>query len=357
MSFCTIRRSALFASALVCFGHGALAENRTAAPSPVIAARPTPDTVRGDAARKRRAVKAEANAKVLAALQTDPRFAGIQKDFADAAKISDEAVQKQKLRAIATRAQPVRNEAIRKAGVDVTALSSQVSAARRFAPPALPKPFHPPALPTTPGAPAAPPPPAPVTVTAFTEVDTRKIDCPDSGDIWSFPGKSSHYDISSAPFDHDCGWIRAAKGAFINVPAGVKHVALTIKLDFDLKVIVSSIGIWAQAESEVGVRVANMNGTPIDVIKVGNLPPVPTSVSFCWVKPVSTYQGPDFVPYSDSGDQGQNTTVSCAFDVDPRGGPMMVAPYVGGSVDADLTAYAKSKGTVSPHSVTAVFSQ
>jgi hypothetical protein len=349
-------RNVIHASAfavVVCAGMDAHAQ-RTAAAAPVLAT-VTPDTVRADAVNRSRALKSDAKAKVLAALQSDPRFAGLQKELADAAKIEDEAIQKQKLKDIAVRAQAPRAAAIRKAGIDVVKLDALVLEARTPPPPALPKPFHPPALP---GAGSAPPaPPTVVTVTSFTEIDTRKIDCPDASDTWTFTGGSSHDDISSAPFDHDCGWIRAAKGAFITVPAGTKHVAFTVKLDFTLKTIASSIGIYAQATAAVGLRIENVNGTPIDVIKIGSAPPIPTPVSFCWEKRASSTQGPDFVPYSDSGDQGLNTTVSCAFDVDPKGGSMIVAPYVAGSVDADLTGYARSIATVTPHSVQATFSK
>jgi hypothetical protein len=339
---------------LLCGGLEAHADRPTTAGAPVVAV-VTPDTVRADAVTRSRAIKHDATAKVLAALQTDPRFGPLQKELAEAAKISDVALQREKLKEIAVRAQAPRAEAIRKAGIDVVKLDAAVLDARTPPPPTLPKPFHPPALP---GAGAAPPaPPTTATVTSFTEIDTRKLECPDAGDTWTFTGISSHDDISSAPFDHDCGWIRAAKGGFVVVPAGTKHVAFTVKLDFSLKTIASSIGIYATASAEVGVRIENMNGTPIDVIKVAGAPPIPTPVSFCWMKRVSSTQGPDFVPYSDSGDQGLNTTVSCAFDVDPKGGPMIVAPYVGGSVDADLTGYARSFGTVTPHSVVATFSK
>lgn len=352
MKIRSVARATVAFMVLLCAGVDARAD-RTASTSAPVAGVVTPDTVRVDAVTRSRALKHDATVKVLAALQADPRFAPLQKDLADAAKISDEALQREKLKEIAVRAQAPRAEAIRKSGVDVVKLDAAVLDARTPPPPALPKPFHPPALPG-----AAPPaPPTTATVTSFTEIDTRKLECPDASDTWTFPGISSHEDISSAPFDHDCGWIRAAKGAFVVVPAGTKHVAFSVKLDFTLKTIASSIGIYATASAEVGLRIENMNGTPIDVIKVAGAPPIPSPVSFCWMKRVSSVQGPDFVPYSDSGDQGLNTTVNCAFDVDPKGGTMIVAPYVGGSVDADLTGYAHSIGTVTPHSVVATFSK
>ena len=350
MSIRTVHLTTLAAAALLFGGHAHA--QRSAGP---VAVSVTPDTVRAEGVKRSRTLKTDAQRKVLAALSADPRYASLQKELAEAAKISDETQQLQKLRSIATRAQAVRNDAVRRAGVDVRAIESEVLTARKPPPPALPQPvpFHPPALP---GATPPPAPAPPLTVTSFTEIDTRKIECPDAGDTWSFNGNKSHYDASSGPTDHDCAWIRAAKGAFIDVPAGTKHVALTVKLDYSLKTLAASFGIWASAWSEVGLRVENMNGTPIDTIKLGNTN-VPTSTSFCWVKGIDSSQGPDVVPLRDSGDQGLNTKVTCSFAVDPRGGKMMIAPYVGGGVDADLSGYARSFGTVTPHSVEAVFSK
>lgn len=338
------------AAAALLFGGPAHAQ-RSAGPT---AGAVTLDTVRAEGVKRSRTLKTDAQRKVLAALTADPRYAALQKELGEASKITDESQQLEKLRSIATRGQTLRTDAIRRAGVDVRAIESEVLTARKPPPPApAPIPFHPPTLP---GAAPPPPPPPPLTVTAFTEIDTRKLECPDAGDTWSFVGSKSHYDVSSGPTDHDCAWIRAAKGAFIDVPVGTKHVALTVKLDYSLKTLAASIGIWASAWSEVGLRVENMNGTPIDVIKFGNTT-VPTPVSFCWVKPIDSSQGPDVVPFRDSGDQGLNTKVTCSFAVDPRGGKMMIAPYVGGGVDADLSGYAHSFGTVNPHSVEAVFTK
>lgn len=336
------------AAAVILFGGHANAQ-RSAGP---VAAAATPDAARLEGVQRSRVLKTDAEKKVLTALNADPRYAALQKELSEAAKITNETQQIAKLRSIATRAQSIRTDAIRRSGVDVRAIDAEVLSARKPPPPTPPKPFHPPALP---GA-ATPPPAPPLTVTAFTEIDTRKLECPDANDTWSFNGNSSHFDVASSPIDHDCAWIRAAKGAFIDVPAGTKHVALTVKLDYNLKTLASSIGIWASAWSEVGLRVENMNGTPIDTIKFGNTT-VPTPVSFCWVKPIESSQGPDVVPFRDSGDQGLNTKVTCAFTVDPRGGKMMIAPYVGGGVDADMSGFARSYGTVTPHSVEAVFSK
>lgn len=308
---------------------------------------PTPDTLRADAVRESHEVKRLAEQQIVQALEADPNYAPLQAELLAASEIDDEATQNLALQDIAVRAQAMRSNAIRRSGVNVAAVSSGAILARK------------PAESTATPAPASSSPTTSVKVTSFTEVDTRKIDCPDAGDTWSFSGNQSRFDVSSgpAPGDNDCGWIRAAKGAFIDVPAGTKHVALTVKLDYALKLTTASFAVWAEAWGEVGVRVENMNGTPIDVMKLPGVAPIPTNISFCWVKPVSTAQGPNFVPWSDSGDQGTNTTVNCSFNVDPKGGRMMVAPYVGGGVDADLSGYAVSRGTVNPRSVEAVFTQ
>lgn len=348
----TITRTAV--AAVILLG-GGVAEAQRAQPAPAAAGSANPDAVRVDAARKGRALKAEGQQKVLAALQADPRYAGLQKELADASKIVDINQQISKLRDISTRAQAVRSAAIRKAGVDVLAIDARASEARK-----VPAVSSNPIKPRHPGT-STPAPAAPTVVTAFTEIDTRKIDCPDGGDTWSFSGSKSHFDASSSPLpgDHDCGWIRASKGASLTVPPGTRHVEMTIKLDFDLKVVAAGVGIYASADAEVGVRVENMNGTPIDVLKLPGVPPIPSAVSFCWTgKPVNARQdGPDVLPLRESGNQGLNEKITCSFDVDPRGGVMMITPYVGGSVDADLTGFARSLGTVNPRSVEATFTK
>ena len=45
----------------------------------------------------------------------------------------------------------------------------------------------------------------------------------------------------------------------------------------------------------------------------------------------------------------------CNYDVDPKGGPLYVAPYVESGVDADLSGIARGHGEVKGLSVVAEF--
>ncbi len=300
------------------------------------AAQDPPDPTRDSAIQTRRALSASST-KLRAALAADTRVAPLTKELLEAVKMTDRRQRAAKLQALGPRVLAIRSDALKKAALDVKAVETQTSSIRTTS--LIP--------------PITQPAPAPgslissANVSSFPSPFTFKFDCPDSSDKHDFDGNQVKIWAQSTPVDKDCWKIRAGRMATVQVPAGAKKIEVVFDGKVDLDVVAMSLGAYAKAVGDFGIKVRAPSGAQLDTVNVpGQSQPQPVPVRWCRLKRIeatSAVVGP--VPVATDGYaadlQEGDANSKCTMTLpDNVGGTLELTPYTGGWVDADLSGVA-----------------
>lgn len=296
----------------------------------------------------RHAKMAPYRAAIKAAVAADPRSAPLFKDLRAAFAIRDRAKRQLLLRSLDQRVFALRSDILRKVNLSGKSLLDL----KLIDPAAVAK------------APALGPELGSVTVTSFPDQYKAKTECPDSSDTWDFDsGKKVIVKAVSTPVDDDCGGVRAGlKSAPIPIPPGAKKMKITMVGHVDLYLAAASVGVYAAAYSEFGVRVTLPSGDyGMGVNSAGVIEPIRSQRHrFHSIK--AKHEGPegllfpvdisDFEEDLQPGDDKATSTIAFPANV---GTTVALAPYVSGAVDADLSGIAELDSDIAIQSLKVTF--
>lgn len=307
-----------------------------------VAAPPAEDGVLAKVASVRTSL-VEDDKRLKPVLAADPRVGPLTKEVRQALQIRDKAERRRKLQTLIPRIAQVRADAIQKAGLVAKDLDAKAVAAQSTI---IKQKLH--DLPQ--------PPPRPDTVISSVTIGPlpntwgSKTDCTDSDDNYDFDGNLLKVHVVSAPTDADCGGVKAAKGAKVNVPAGTKKVSVSIRANVELHAAAAPFGIFAESRAFLGVLVSSASGA-----KISNGKPYATqelqSLHAEALGPLP-FDLSDYEEEIQDGDPSSSVT----FTLEKDPGPVLnVSVYIGGAADADLTGVAEMNGRIVHKSIKVTF--
>lgn len=295
---------------------------------PVVA--PTADTLDIQPIQKRLALRRAAQEKYLAVAKADPRFEQVKADLAATWKITDLAQRKTAMKATAVKWQAYRNEMLKKANLDASALKAQTVAIPMYK-----------SLPVTSGWVVPPNQPTTMTASSFPEQFTYKKNCPDGADKWAFSPQQTFVNAGSAWDDSDCDKVSAGKGARFELPAGVKKVEVTAEWAYHLEASVVTLGAGGIGYASTGLRAESLAGV---TLSTSDMPSGPVPWPVRSDAHVSISAECAALPYCDDGTDG-TARMTMQLNIDKPGG-LIITPYVNAGADADLTAGANGNGAI-----------
>jgi hypothetical protein len=291
-------------------------------------------------------------AKLKPTLTADRRTKALLTEIAAIAQLPDPVARKEKLKALQPRIEAVRSDAFRKAELDRRAVAQKLTAVRLAKPP----------LRSTEVALPAGSVISTVTTSSFPVFYTHKNTCPDAADRWSFVGDKVKVVASSGIWDNDCMRIAAGRAATVQVPPGTKKMKVIMKAKVTLDVTAVALGVYASATARLGIRVLSPSGAKLAEVSVGKVthpsPLMMNTTAFLHEKEealASKYGGlsASFSKDLQEGDPESSSTFD--FKYGHPGPTLQIAPYVGGSVDADVQGYASVDASVTPKSLKVIF--
>lgn len=276
------------------------------------------------ALKRHHGMRVSLDEKLVAVAKSEPTFEAARADLAAISKITDPAKRLVAMKAFGTKYKALRDTLLKKAGQDLPAMKRQLGRvplqASSLTATRIVKP-----QPTD----------ETITMSEYPEQYTFKRNCPDGGDEWRFSGEKSTIELSSAAADNDCDDLRAGKGIRIDVAAGVKQVEITVEYVYDMDIAISTLGWTGIVTLATGVRFESLSGAPIGTVQ---LPSGPQRVPVRFERYTAISAACDLLPYCGTSSAG---TAKKTFFIDvDRAGPLLVTPYVAGTVDADMLASA-----------------
>lgn len=342
----------LVAMALAASGtsHADLSPNPTGPKLTKVTPVPLRRDIEGENRQALRQLKTEDAAKIVAAMKDDPRVPPVRKDLVALGSITDPGQLKIQGSALKGRLEALQADAIKRAGIDLRVSAEKLRAGRaRLAPPIFSFPKEPPS------------PIATQELTSFTETDTRRVDCPDVQDTWSFSGGAMKVAASKTQTwgDSDCAILGARKGAKVQVPAAARSMRVRMKGSVKMSVLAASFGISSEAWAAVGARIEpdgrgpHQERGPRDRRSLAPLRMVRREADRRQARrrvgPLTQLDSADFnaeVAFDDAW---------CSFPLPPNAGQIVVHSTVGAGVDADENAMARASAQIDLRAIQVVF--
>ncbi len=343
----------LVAMALAASGtsHADLSPNPTGPKLTKVTPVPLRRDIEGENRQALRRLKTEDAAKIVAAMKDDPRVPPVRKDLVALGSITDPGQLKIQGSALKGRLEALQADAIKRAGIDLRVSAEKLRAGRaRLAPPIFSFPKEPPS------------PIATQELTSFTETDTRRVDCPDVQDTWSFSGGAMKVAASKTQTwgDSDCAILGARKGAKVQVPAAARSMRVRMKGSVKMSVLAASFGISSEAWAAVGARIESPTGVALTKSEVPGIGEASLPYAWCDVKQIAAKPGGGVGPLTQLDSADFNAEVAfddawCSFPLPPNAGQIVVHSTVGAGVDADENAMARASAQIDLRAIQVVF--